>query len=137
MINPYGFGCLSSFTGRCWKWMSLSTPAIFALALAAFSASGSISKPWISVSMFKFTLSWASSMASYQHFLGTRCFQSSARKERFIPGAISAAIIAASIGNVPLPQKGSTRILSLFHGVSMISADASVSVIGAFTVILR
>ena len=36
-------------------------------------------------------------------------------------------------GNVPLPQKGSTRILSLFHGVSMISAAASVSVIGALT----
>ena len=41
-----------------------------------------------------------------------------------MPGAISAAIIAASIGKVPLPQKGSTRILSLFHGVSMIRADA-------------
>lgn len=42
-----------------------------------------------------------------------------------------AAIIAASIGNVPLPQNGSTRIRSFFHGVSMISAAASVSVIGA------
>ena len=87
--------------------------------------------------MLRFTLSCASSLASYQHFLGTKCFQSSARKERFIPGAMSAAIIAASIGKVPLPQNGSTRILSLFHGVSMISAEASVSVIGAFTVILR
>ena len=52
-----------------------------------------------------------------------------------MPGAISAAIMAASIGKVPLPQKGSTRIRSLFHGVSIIRADASVSVIGAFTVI--
>ena len=51
---------------------------------------------------------------------------------RFIPGAILAAIIAASIGNVPLPQNGSTRILSPLHGVSIISAAASVSDIGAF-----
>ena len=137
MMNPYGLGWRRSFTALCWKWISLSTPAILALALAAFNASGSMSKPWISVSILRFILSCASSFASYQHFLGTRCFHSSARKERFMPGAISAAIIAASIGKVPLPQKGSTRILSLFHGVSMIRADASVSVIGAFTVILR
>ena len=39
-----------------------------------------------------------------------------------MPGAILAAIIAASIGNVPLPQNGSTKILSLFHGVSIINA---------------
>ena len=47
------------------------------------------------------------------------------------PGAIPAAIIAASIGNVPLPQKDPQRILSFFQGVSIISAAASVSVIGA------
>ena len=69
---------------------------------------------------------------SYQSFFGIKFVHSSAVKERFIPGAIFAAIIAASIGNVPLPQNGSTRILSLCHGVSMISAAASVSVIGAF-----
>lgn len=51
-----------------------------------------------------------------------------------MPGAIFAAIIAASIGKVPLPQNGSTRIRSLFHGVSMMSAAASVSVIGALLV---
>ena len=61
-----------------------------------------------------------------------RFFQFSARKLRFMPGAILAAIMAASIGKVPLPQNGSTRIRSAFHGVSMISADASVSEIGAF-----
>ena len=40
--------------------------------------------------------------------------------------------MAASIGNVPLPQKGSINILSGFHGVSIIRAAASVSDIGAF-----
>ena len=76
-------------------------------------------------------------MASYQHFLGIRCFQSSDRNSRFIPGAIFAAIIAASMGKVPLPQNGSTRIRSLFHGVSMMRAAASVSVIGALLVSVR
>ena len=49
----------------------------------------------------------------------------------FIPGAILAPIIAASIGKVPLPQNGSTKILSLCHGVSRINAAARVSEIGA------
>ena len=57
------------------------------------------------------------------------------QEERFMPGAIFAAIIAASIGKVPLPQNGSTRIRSTFHGVRRISAAASVSVIGALLVI--
>ena len=48
-----------------------------------------------------------------------------------MPGAILAAIMAASIGKVPLPQKGSTRILSFFQGVKRIRAAARVSVIGA------
>ena len=136
-MNPYGLGWRRSFTALCWKWISLSTPAIFALALAAFNASGSMSKPWISVSILRFILSCASSFASYQHFLGIKFFQSSDRKERFIPGAILAAIIAASIGNVPLPQNGSTRIRSGFHGVSIINAAANVSVIGALLVNVR
>ena len=51
-----------------------------------------------------------------------------------MPGAILAAIMAASMGNVPLPQKGSTRILSRFHGVRRIRAAARVSVIGALLV---
>ena len=76
-------------------------------------------------------------MASYQHFLGIKCFHSSDRNSLFIPGAIFAAIIAASIGKVPLPQNGSTRIRSLFHGVSMMRAAASVSVIGALLVRVR
>ena len=54
-----------------------------------------------------------------------------------MPGAMLAAIIAASIGNVPLPQNGSTRIRSRFHGVSRIRAEASVSEIGAFAVSFR
>ena len=62
---------------------------------------------------------------------------SSAVKLRFLPGAILAAIMAASIGKVPLPQKGSTRIRSFFQGVKRISAEASVSVIGAGAVIWR
>ena len=45
-----------------------------------------------------------------------------------------AAIMAASIGKVPLPQKGSTRILSFFQGVKRIRAAARVSVIGALLV---
>ena len=69
---------------------------------------------------------------SYQTFFGIIFIQDSAVKERFIPGAILAAIIADSIGNVPLPQNGSTRIRSLFQGVSIISDAANVSVIGAF-----
>ena len=81
------------------------------------------------------TISVASSIASYQHFFGIRFVQLSDRKERFMPGAILAAIIAASIGKVPLPQNGSTRIRSTFHGVRRISAAASVSVIGALLVI--
>ena len=52
-----------------------------------------------------------------------------------MPGAIFAAIIAASIAKVPLPQNGSTRIRSFFHGVSIINALASVSLIGAFVVL--
>jgi len=76
-------------------------------------------------------------MASYQNFRGMMFFQSSARKDRFMPGAILAAIMAASIGNVPLPQKGSTRIRSRFHGVIMIRAAARVSVIGALLVRVR
>ena len=51
--------------------------------------------------------------------------------------AITAVIIAASIGKVPLPQNGSASILPPFQGVSMIRAEASVSVIGALTVALR
>lgn len=74
----------------------------------------------------------ASSTARYQYFLSIRFVQVSAVNDRFIPGAIFAAIMAASMGNVPLPQKGSTRIRSPLHGVSMISAAASVSEIGAF-----
>ena len=55
------------------------------------------------------------------------------RNSRFIPGAILAAIIAASIGKVPLPQNGSTRMRSLFHGVNMMSAAARVSCDRRFT----
>ena len=62
---------------------------------------------------------------------------SSAVKLRFLPGAILAAIMAASIGKVPLPQKGSTRILPAFQGVSSISAAARFSAMGAFAVSLR
>ena len=76
-------------------------------------------------------------MASYQHFFGIRFFHSSARNSRFMPGAILAAIMAASMGKVPLPQKGSTRIRSGFHGVSMSRAAASVSVMGALLVKVR
>ena len=48
-----------------------------------------------------------------------------------------AELVAASTGKVPLPQKGSTRIRSLFQGVSIKRALARVSVMGAFTVICR
>lgn len=52
-------------------------------------------------------------------------------------GRFKAAIMAASIGNVPLPQNGSTSILSACHGVSMMSDAASVSVSGALLVARR
>ena len=48
----------------------------------------------------------------------TRGHAFSAVKLLFIPGAIFAAIIAASMGKVPLPQKGSSTILLPFQGVS-------------------
>ena len=54
-----------------------------------------------------------------------------------MPGAMFAANIAASMGKVPLPQKGSNRIRSFFQGVKRISAEDSVSVIGAGAVIWR
>ena len=66
-----------------------------------------------------------------------RCSHSFARKVLFLPGAICAAIIAASIGIVPLPQKGSTRMRSPRQGVSMSSAAARFSAIGALAVSLR
>ena len=75
--------------------------------------------------------SFASVTASYQYFFAIRFVQDSAVKLRFIPGAIWAAIIAASIGKVPQPQNGSTKIRSPFQGVSISSAAAKVSVIGA------
>ena len=45
--------------------------------------------------------------------------------------------IAASMGNVPLPQKGSTRILPAFQGVSRIRDAARFSAMGAFAVSFR
>ena len=53
------------------------------------------------------------------------------------PLDLVAAIIAASIGNVPLPQNGSTRIRSGLHGVSISRDAASVSVSGALLVKVR
>ena len=55
------------------------------------------------------------SAASYHNCLSIMLVHFCAVNLRFIPGAILAAIIAASIGNVPLPQNGSTRILSPLH----------------------
>ncbi len=66
-----------------------------------------------------------------------RFFHVSDKKVLLRPGAMLAAIIADSMAKVPLPQKGSTRILSFFHGVSIMSAEANVSVMGAFTVCFR
>ena len=75
--------------------------------------------------------SFASSIALYHSFFGIILVHSSAVNSRLSPGAIFAAIIAASIGNVPLPQNGSTSIRSFFQGVSIISAAARLSEIGA------
>ena len=58
----------------------------------------------------------------------------SVKSKLFIPGAIFAAIMAASMGIVPLPQNGSISIRSLFHGVSISSAAARFSAMGAFAV---
>ena len=137
MTNPYFFGWLSSDTGLLWKWIRWSTPAFRAFSRAAFTTSPSISYPWISVSMSSTMRLFASSITSYQCFFGIRCSHCSARNSRFIPGAMFAAIMAASMGNVPDPQKGSTRMRSFFQGVSMMSALASVSEIGAFAVSRR
>ena len=90
-----------------------------------------------SISTDRSTISSASSQVSYHIFFPTICGHSSAVKLRFLPGAILAAIMAASIGNVPLPQKGSTRILPPFQGVSMISDAARFSAMGAFAVSFR
>ena len=136
-MNPYGLGWRRSFTALCWKWISLSTPAIFALALAAFNASGSMSKPWISVSILRFILSCASSFASYQHFSRNQMLPFLSKEGTVHAGCNICCHHCCFNRKGTASAEGSTRILSLFHGVSMIRADASVSVIGAFTVILR
>ena len=59
------------------------------------------------------------------------------QNSRFMPGAIFAPIMAASIGMLPLPQNGSTKMRSSLHGVNKISAAAKVSVIGALELSLR
>ena len=133
-MKPYFLGWLRALTGLCWKCIISATPADSALDLAAFTISPSMSYPWISTFISVSTSSLASSMASYQHLRLIRFLHSSERKERFIPGAMLAASMAASMGNVPLPQNGSTRIRSLFHGVSIIRAAARVSVMGALLV---
>ena len=58
---------------------------------------------------------------------------------KFLPTqkAVSYTHLAASIGIVPLPQNGSTKIRSAFQGVSIIKAAARFSAIGAFAVSLR
>src|SRR5699024_12622452 len=77
----------------------------------------------------------------YQYLLDLHSFptrrSSDLKNGRFIPGAILAAIIAASIGNVPLPQNGSTNGCSGFQRVNKINAAANVSLIGAFAVLVR
>ena len=134
MINPYFFGWLSCSTLLLWKWIRWSTPASLAFSLAIFTMASSMSYPWISVSTCKSTSSPASSRASYQFLLPTICSQLSAVKLLFIPGAILLAIIAASMGKVPLPQNGSTKMRSFFQGVSNKSAAARFSAIGALAV---
>ena len=137
MRNPYFFGWLSSLTGRCWKWIRWSTPARLALSLAALIISPSISYPWISVATSRFIRSFASSTLSCHNSGSIRFVQVWAVNLRFIPGAMFAAIMAASMGKVPLPQKGSTRIRSPFQGVSISSAAARVSVTGALLTSVR
>ena len=84
------------------------------------------------MSILKLIKSSASSTALSHSSLFIILVQRKDVKRLFIPGAILAAIIAASIGNVPLPQNGSISIRSNFQGVSIISAAANVSDIGAF-----
>ena len=64
---------------------------------------------------------------------GTSPSHCSAVNLRWSPGAILAAIIAASMGKVPDPQKGSARILPDFQKLSFTRAAASVSLMGAST----
>ncbi len=85
----------------------------------------------MSVLTFVSARSFASSRASYHCFLEIMLVQFWDMNSLFIPGAMFAAIIAASMQNVPLPQNGSTSILSACHGVSFINAAARVSEIGA------
>ncbi len=96
-----------------------------------------MSYPWISTVMSSFTMSCASFTHSYHTLRSMMFVHCSAVNSRFIPGAILAAIIAASIGNVPLPQNGSTRIRSGLHGVNISRDAASVSVSGALLVKVR
>ncbi len=114
-----------------------STPASLAFSRANWMHCPSRSYPWISTWISLSRRSSASSRASAQHFGAITFFHLWAWKERIRPGACPAAIMAASMGNVPPPQKGSTKIRSLFHGVSMSSAAASVSDMGALTVCFR
>ena len=62
---------------------------------------------------------------------------SSLAKLRLMPGAMLRPIIAASIGMVPEPQQGSTRMRSFFQNESNTIAAASVSLIGASTLDCR
>ena len=82
-------------------------------------------------------MSSASSWAACHSPFPITCLQSSAVKSLSMPGAIWAAIMAASMGMVPLPQKGSTNIRSPFQGVSMIMAAARFSAMGAWATSLR
>ena len=135
-MKPYFFGWLKSATALCWKWIMCSTPARFAFSLAALITSPSMSYPWISTFTVVSIISSASFTHSYQSLRSIRFVHSSAVKSRFIPGATFAAIIAASIGKVPLPQNGSTRIRSFLQGVNIIKEAARVSVNGALLVIV-
>ena len=75
--------------------------------MARATASGSMSPPQISYSPLN-SLSMASSAADIQCFFSSQ-LHLWAEKERFRPGARFLAMRAASMGMVPLPQKGSQK----------------------------
>ena len=92
--------------------MSSDTPASSEFAFDALTARLSISMPVMLSSESKSADSKADFFSSFQISFAM-ISQLSEAKFRLRPGAMFLAIIAASIGMVPDPQHGSTRILSL------------------------
>jgi len=89
-----------------------------------------MSDPAMSISRSSLTAAFADSWASRTAAAPPSGIVSQ-EKRRFMPGAMSSAYIAASIGIVPLPQKGSYSGKDRFQPDRNSAAAATVSLSGA------